>query len=74
MSNNSRYQPFVTVSRNLGVKVPTVDDVLLSHEEDIYPTTSIDENSIDFEFQTYCNCYVDFRQTYFALKLKYQRV
>ena len=50
--NNFRYQPFVTVSGNPGVKVPVVDDVLSSHEHEIYPTTSLDENSIEFEFQT----------------------
>ena len=68
--NNFRYQSFVTVSGNPGVKVPVVDDVLSSHEREIYPTTSLDENSIEFEFQTYRNVYVDSRQTYLALKIK----
>ena len=68
--NNFRYQPFVTVSGNRGVKVPVVDDVLSSHEQEIYPTTSLDENSIEFEFQTDRNVYVDLRQTYLALKIK----
>ena len=70
MSSNFRYQPFVTVSENLGVKVPVVDDVLSSHEQEICPTTSLDENCIDFEFQTDRNYYVDLRQTLLALKLK----
>ena len=70
MSNNFRYQPFVAVSRNLGGEVPLIDDVLSSHEEEIYPTTSLDENCIEFEFQTDRNFYVDLRQTYLALKLK----
>ena len=39
---------FVAVSGNPGVKVPVVDDVLSSHEQEIYPTTSLDENSILF--------------------------
>ena len=59
--NNFRYQLFVTVSGNPGVKVPVVDDVLSSHEHEIYPTTSLDENSIEFEFQTDRNVYVDLR-------------
>ena len=50
--NNFRYQPFFTVSGNPGVKIPVVDDVLSFHEREIYPTTSLDENSIEFEFQT----------------------
>ena len=70
MSSNFRYQPFVAVSGNLGRKVPVVDDILSSHEQEIYPTTSLDENCIEFDFQTNRNYYVDLRQTYFALKLK----
>ena len=70
MSINFRYQPFVAVSGSLGGKVPLVDDVLSSHEQEIFPTTSIDENCIEFEFQTDRNYDVDLRQTYLALKLK----
>ena len=57
-------------SGNLGGKVPVVDDVLLSQEQEIYPTTSLDENCIEFEFQTDRNYFVDSRQTYLTLKLK----
>ena len=71
MSNNFRYQPFVAVSGNLGEKVPIVHDVLSSHEQEVYPTTSLDENCIQFEFQTDRNCYVDLRQYSLALKLKF---
>ena len=66
MSSNFRYQPFVAVSG----KVPVVDDVLSSHEEEFYPITSLDENCIEFEFQTDRNYYIDLRQTYLVLKLK----
>ena len=62
---------FVAVSRNLGRKVAIVDDVLSSHEQEIYPTTSLDENCIEFEFQTDRNHYVDLRQSFLALKLKF---
>ena len=67
---NFRYRHFVTVSGNLTGKVPVVDNVLLSHEQEIYPTTSIDENCIEFEFEKDGNYYVDLRQTYPALQLK----
>ena len=67
-NNNFRYQPFVAVSGNLGGKVPIVDDVLPSHEQEIYPTTSLDENCIEFEFQTDRNCYVDLRQSFFGIE------
>ena len=68
--NKFRYRPFVAVSGNPGVKVPVIDDVLSSHEQEIYPTTSRDENSIEFEFQTDCNVFVDLRQTYLAPKVQ----
>ena len=70
-NNNFRYQPFVAVSGNLGWKVPIVDDVLSSHEQEIYPTTLLDENCIEFEFQTDPNYYIDLRQSFLALKLKF---
>ena len=61
----------MAVSGNLGGKVPIVDDVLSSHEQEIYATTSLDENCIEFEFQTDRNFYVDLRQSFLALKLKF---
>ena len=70
-SNNFRYQPSVAVSGNLGEKIPIFDDVLSSHEQEIYPTTSLDENCIEFEFQTDRSHYVDLRQSFLALKLKF---
>ena len=73
MSSNFRYQPFVAVSGNFGGKVPVVNDVLSSHEQEIYPTTSLDENCIVFEFQTHRNYCVDLIQRYLALKLKFVR-
>ena len=73
MSSDFLYQLFVAVSGNLGGKVPVVDDVWSSHEQEIYPITSLDENCIEFDFQTDRNCYVDLRQTYLAWKLKHAR-
>ena len=73
MSNSFWYQPLVAVSGNLGGKVPIVDDVMSSHEKEFYPTISLDENCIEFEFQT-CrnrNYYVDLRKSLLAFKLKF---
>ena len=63
----------MAVPGNLGEKVPVVGDLLSSHEQKICPTTSLNENCIEFEFQTDRNYYVDLRQTYLALKLKVVR-
>ena len=59
----------MAVSGNLGRKVSVVDDVLLSHKQEIYPTTSLDGQCIDFNFQMNRNCYVDLRQTCLVLEL-----
>ena len=72
-NNNFRYQHFVAVSGSLGGEVPIVDDVLSSHEQEIYPTTSLNENCIEFEIQRDRNYYVDLRQSFLALKLKFVR-
>ena len=40
-------------------------------EQEIYPTTSLDENCIEFEFQTDRSYYVDLRQSFLSLKLKF---
>ena len=71
MSNNFWYKPFLVVPGNLGGIVPAVDNILSSHEQEIYSTTSLDENCIEFEFQTDRNYYVDSRLFYLALKLKF---
>ena len=55
------------------MELPVVDDVLSSHEQEIYPTTSLNENWIEFDFQRDRVFYVDLRQTYLALKLKLVR-
>ena len=70
---NFRYQPFVAVSGNPIVEIPVVDKVLSSHEQEIYPTTSLVENSIEFEVQPDRNVYVNLRQTYRASKNKLVR-
>ena len=63
----------MAVSANLGGKVPIVDILLSSNEQKIYPTTSLNENCMEFEFQTDQNFYVDLRQSILALKLKFAK-
>ena len=46
--NSFRYQPFVAVSGNPGVKVRVVNDVLTYQERKNYPTTSLGENRTEF--------------------------
>ena len=51
-------------------KVPVVDDVLSSHEQKMYPTSSLSEKCIDFEFRTDGINYVNLKQKYLVLQLK----
>ena len=60
----------MAVSGSVGNKVLVVDNVLSSYEQQIYPTTSSDENSIEFEFQTDRNNYTDLRHACLSLVLK----
>ncbi len=61
----------MAVSGYPGGKVAVVYDVLSFHEQEIYPTTSLDENCIEFEFQTHQNFSGDLIQTYLALILNF---
>ena len=70
MSSSFWYQPFVVVSGSLGDKIPVVDDVLLSHEQEFFRTGWLDEDCIGFKFQTYRKYYFDLRQRFLALKPK----
>ena len=71
MSSSFRFQTFVAVSENPGGNVPVVHHVLPSHDQEIYLTTSLDENCVEFEFQTDPNYYVGLRRTYLVLKLNF---
>ena len=59
------------VSGNLGGIDLVVYKVFSSHEQENYPTNSLDENCMEFIMQTDCNRYVALKQTYVPLKLKF---
>ena len=58
-------------SGNLGGNVLNVDDVLSSREQENYPITSLDKNCIEFQYETDENYYVDLKQSFLPLKLKF---
>ena len=60
----------MAVSGNLAGRVPVVVDVLSSQEQQIYPTTLLGEKNIEFDFQTDRNSYIDWHQSFLALKFK----
>ena len=70
MSINFRIRPFFGNFWKTR-KVPVIDDILLFHEQEKHPTTSFDENCIDFEFQTDRNYYFNLIQTSLASQVKF---
>ena len=70
-SNNFRYHSFKAASANIGGENPVNDDGLSSQEQEKYLTPSLDEKYKEFEFQNDRNCYVNLRQTFLAVKLKF---
>ena len=54
----------------VGGKVTVVEDILASHEQEIWLTRSLDENCILFDSEIIRKFYVYLRQLYLALKLK----
>ena len=59
MWNIFGYQIFGAISGNHGGKVPVAHDVLSSHEPELWPSTLLDENCIEYEFHMDRNFYVD---------------
>ena len=64
----------MAVSGNFCGKVRVVDNALSCHEQESYSTTSHKESCMEFENQTDWNYYVDLRQTYLSLKLKFVKL
>ena len=70
ISRSCRSKPFVAVSGTLAVEFLVVANVSSSHEQEIFPAFSLDQNSIEFEIQKDRNYYIVLRQTFFASKRK----
>ena len=44
--------------------------IMSSYTQGVFPSTSLDESSIDFEFEMDRNLYLDMRDTHLSLKLQ----
>ena len=51
-------------------KVPVLETILSSYIQEVFPNTSLDESSIEFQFKTDRNLYLDMRDTQLSLKLQ----
>ena len=64
------YGAFTNFSLDIFDKVPVLETIISSYIQEVFPSTSLDESSIEFEFETDRNLYLDMRDTHFSLKLQ----
>ena len=65
-----RYGAFTNSSLEIFDKVPVLETIMSSYTQEVFPSTSLDESSIEFEFETDRNLYLDMRDTHLSLKLQ----
>ena len=69
-SSHFRYGAFTNFSLQIFDKVPVLETIMSSYTQEVFPSTSLDESSIEFEFETDRNLYLYMRDTHLSLKLQ----
>ena len=64
---------FTNTCLELFDKVPVLDPILGSSVQEVYPITSLNESSIEFEYQTDRNVFLDLRETFLLVKISLDR-
>ena len=54
-------------------KIPVLEPIESSHVQEVYPITSLDESSIEFEFETDRSIYLDMRDIHLQIKVGLQK-
>ena len=57
--SNFRYGHFTNSCLENFEKIPVLEPIESSHVQEVYPSTSLDESSIEFEFETNRSIYLD---------------
>ena len=74
MSVNQRshfwYGAFTNSSLEIFDEVPVVETVISPYTQEVFHSTSLDESSIKFEFETDRNLYLNMRDTHLISKLQ----
>ena len=69
-SSHFRYGAFTNSSWEIFDKIPVFRKKnISSYTQKVFPSTSLDESSIEFEFETHRNLYLDMSDTHVSLKL-----
>ena len=69
-SSHFWYGAFTTTSLEIFHKVPVLETIISSYTQEVFPSTSLDESSIEFKIETDCNLYLDMRDTHLSLQLQ----
>ena len=67
--NHFWYGAFTKFSLEIFDKVPVLETSLLSYTQEVFPSNSLDESSIEYEFETDRNLYLDMCDTHLSVKL-----
>ena len=70
--SNFRYGHFTNSCLEIFDKNPVLEPIKFSHIQEVYPSTSLDESSIDFEFETIRSIYIDMRDIHLQIEVGLQ--
>ena len=70
---NFRYGHFMNSCLETFDKIPVLEPLESSHVQEVYPSTSLDESSIEFEFETDRSIYLDMRDIHLQIKVGLQK-
>ena len=70
---NFRYGHFTNSCLAIFDKIPVLEPIESSHIQEVYPSTSLDQSSIEFEFETVRSIYLDLRDIHLQIKVGLQK-
>ena len=73
-SNHFRYGAFTISSLKIFDKVPVLETNISFYTKEVFFSTSLDESSIEFAFETNLNLYLDMFETHLNLKLQFFQI
>ena len=71
--SNFRYGHFTNSCLKVFDKIPVLERIESSHVQEVYPSTTLDESSIEFEFETDRSIYLDMRDIHLQIKVGLQK-
>ena len=71
--SNFCYAHFTNILWEIFDKIHVLEPIESSDVQEVYPSTSLDESSIEFEFQTYRIIYLDMRDIHPQIKVGLQK-